>query len=152
MSNGHLRAALGLACGALLVIGAGCGAAQRTNVEVGAPQAAAPSTDDTGVTIGADVAVETEANVKEVHVTASQFRFVPAEVRVKEGERVRLVATTEDVAHGIAIPAFNVSLNVEPGAIASAEFVADKKGSYPFFCNVFCGSGHGQMRGTLIVE
>ena len=32
------------------------------------------------------------------------------------------------------------------------EFIADKKGTFTFSCSVPCGSGHLNMKGTLIVE
>lgn len=100
---------------------------------------------DAGTSVGADV-------VREISMTVRSFEFVPSEVRVKEGERVRLVITNEDVPHGIAIPAFNVNQHIDEGGTATVEFTADKAGEYPFFCNVFCGSGHRDMRGSLIVE
>ena len=33
-----------------------------------------------------------------------------------------------------------------------AEFIADKKGEFEMFCSVYCGQGHGQMKGKLIVK
>ena len=32
-----------------------------------------------------------------------------------------------------------------------AEFTADKPGTFPFECWIFCGMGHGKMKGELIV-
>ncbi|HSD12753.1 MAG TPA: cupredoxin domain-containing protein, partial [Patescibacteria group bacterium] len=89
---------------------------------------------------------------REIRITAHQFTFTPSEVRVKLGEKIRLVAQSTDVTHGLSIPAFNVNLTLEAGKEATAEFVADQKGTFPFFCNTFCGSGHSGMRGSLIVE
>jgi cytochrome c oxidase subunit 2 len=71
---------------------------------------------------------------------------------VKQGDRVRIKAISTDVVHGIAISAFNFNISVPVGSYASGEFVADKTGTYDFFCSVFCGSGHSAMRGQLIVE
>lgn len=34
----------------------------------------------------------------------------------------------------------------------AVEFVADKSGTFPFYCNVFCGGGHKEMQGKLIVK
>lgn len=107
---------------------------------------------------GADPGLDLQVNAgvmtapREVRIAAKQFAFTPSEVRVKLGERIRLIAESEDVTHGLSIPAFNVNLTLEPGKPAIAEFVADQKGEFPFFCSTFCGSGHGGMHGTLIVE
>ena len=90
--------------------------------------------------------------VREISITARQFSFEPSTIRVKQGERVRLTLTSADISHGIAIPALDVKLNAPQGGSASAEFVADQIGTFDFFCSVFCGSGHGSMKGQLIVE
>lgn len=92
------------------------------------------------------------ADVKVFKIVGNKFSFTPSEIRVKMGDKVRIEVTSDDDDHGIAIPAFNVNVKFAPGKPAVAEFVADKKGSYPFFCSVFCGSGHRDMKGTLIVE
>lgn len=169
MKNQSTKALFGLALG-LLMVGAGCSStttvktdvtpspapAEQPSAAAGTqPEGSAPVNDtpDAALNVEADAKVDAALGaLREVKLTAKQFSFSPAEIRVKQGERVRLVVTSEDVSHGIAIPAFNVNLTLEPSKTGTAEFVADKKGSFPFFCNVFCGSGHGGMKGTLIVE
>jgi len=94
----------------------------------------------------------TEANAKEFDVTAKQFEFVPGVITVNEGDTVRLNVTSVDVAHGISIPEFGVNERIEVGQTAIVEFVADQKGTFTMHCSVFCGTGHGLMKGTLIVE
>jgi hypothetical protein len=39
-----------------------------------------------------------------------------------------------------------------PGQTASLQFTPDRTGSFTFLCDVFCGSGHEDMNGTLIVS
>jgi cytochrome c oxidase subunit II len=90
--------------------------------------------------------------VKEFAVSATKFDFTPSTITVNEGDTVKLSVTSEDVDHGIAISAFGVSEQVPVGETVEIEFVADKAGTYPFFCSVFCGSGHGAMKGTLVVQ
>lgn len=84
---------------------------------------------------------------------AYKFGFEPAELRVKQGERVRLALTSREGAHGISIPAFGVSSETfsetEPKTV---EFTADKTGEFPVMCSVFCGQGHASMKSKLIVE
>ncbi|HTM68804.1 MAG TPA: cupredoxin domain-containing protein [Candidatus Binatia bacterium] len=93
-----------------------------------------------------------EAGAREIKVTAKNFAFDPSEIRVKQGEKIKLTLVNSDGRHGIGIPAFNVSLKPAEGESGSTVFIADKAGTYPFFCDVFCGSGHRGMKGTLIVE
>jgi cytochrome c oxidase subunit 2 len=90
--------------------------------------------------------------VKSFSVTAKQWEFSPSVLTVKEGDTVRLSITSVDVMHGFALSAFGINETLEPGKTVDVEFVADKSGSFNFFCTVFCGSGHGNMKGTLVVE
>jgi cytochrome c oxidase subunit 2 len=92
------------------------------------------------------------AQVRTFNITAKQWDFSPSTITVSQGDTVRLNVTSTDVAHGIAISAFGVNERLEPGKTTAIEFIADKKGTFTFFCSVFCGSGHGSMKGTLIVE
>ncbi|MBT7762995.1 hypothetical protein HN734_04005 [Candidatus Woesearchaeota archaeon] len=93
-----------------------------------------------------------ENAVKEFTMIARKFEFEPAEIRVMEGDTVRITVTSEDVAHGIAISEFDVKEDFGPGETVTVEFVADKKGTFTFFCSVFCGTGHREMVGQLVVE
>ncbi|MGG4107571.1 cupredoxin domain-containing protein [Paenibacillus lautus] len=86
--------------------------------------------------------------VKEIKVTASNFKFEPTEIKVKKGEKVKITLENQDGNHGLAIPDFNVDLQ-QPG---STEFTADQVGEHEFHCSVMCGAGHSDMKGTLIVE
>ena len=90
--------------------------------------------------------------VVEIDMTAKQWEFIPSVITVNQGDLVRITATSIDVPHGFALPEFNVSEYLSPGQPVTFEFVADKKGTFTFFCNVACGQGHSQMRGTLIVQ
>lgn len=90
--------------------------------------------------------------IKEFDMTAKQWDFIPGTITVNEGDTVLLHVTSIDVAHGFALTEFGVSERLEPGQTVDIEFVADKKGTFTFFCNVVCGSGHSTMNGQLIVK
>ncbi len=90
--------------------------------------------------------------VKEFNVVAKQFEFVPATITVKKGDTVRLIVESIDVNHGVAIPQFGVNVQVPVGAPQTIEFVADQVGEFPLICSVYCGAGHMQHRGMLVVE
>jgi|GEM_PF-897011 len=87
-----------------------------------------------------------------IRVTAKRWEFVPAEIRVKKGERVVLEMTSADVEHGFNIPDLNINRTLTPGTTERIDLAPDKAGRYEFSCSVFCGRGHFGMRGTLIVE
>lgn len=94
----------------------------------------------------------TQSSVKEFTMVAQQWEFQPSTITVKRGDAVKLTIRSVDVAHGFSLPEFNVDSRLEPGQDTVVEFIAERSGSFPFRCSVFCGSGHGDMRGTLVVE
>jgi cytochrome c oxidase subunit II len=100
----------------------------------------------------AQAASQPAAQVHEIQMTAKKYEFSPDPVRVKKGERVRLIITATDRDHGFKLEAFNVEQKLKKGVPTTVEFTVDKAGSFPFKCSVHCGFGHGGMKGTLIVE
>lgn len=81
----------------------------------------------------------------EYTIEAFRFGYKPDTLTVKQGERVTITIVNKDTLHGLRIPDLGVS------GETSVTFVADKTGTYKWFCNAFCGSGHRDMSGTLIV-
>ena len=95
---------------------------------------------------------QSTGEVKEFTMTAKQWEFIPGTITVNKGDTVKLTITSTDVAHGFNLPEFEVSERLDVGTPVEVEFVADKTGTFTFSCSVPCGSGHGGMKGTLIVE
>ena len=96
--------------------------------------------------------VEQEEVVKEFTMTAKQREFVPGTITVNKGDKVKITVTSIDVTHGFRLPDFGVNERLDPGKPVDIEFVADKVGTFTFSCSVPCGSGHGGMRGQLVVS
>jgi len=96
--------------------------------------------------------IEPTGNVVEIDVIAKQWSFEPNLITVKAGDTVKLNIRSVDVNHGFSLLDFGVSNVLVPGQTVVAEFVADKRGTFSFFCSVSCGRGHRSMRGQLIVE
>lgn len=90
--------------------------------------------------------------VKEFFITAKQFEFIPETITVNQGDQVKLTITSTDVTHGFFIGQYSINERLEPGKTVTVEFIADKKGEFSMVCNVPCGSGHGSMRGKLVVN
>ena len=87
-----------------------------------------------------------------IKVVAKKFVFVPDEIRVKKGEAVVLQFTAPEVPMGFNLADFNVRTDIIPGKVTTLLFTPDKAGSFTFVCDIFCGSGHEDMNGTLIVS
>jgi len=93
----------------------------------------------------------TVAEARVIKVTAKKFEFKPAVITVKLGERVELELTTSDRRHGFDAPELNIHAEVKPGAPTRVQFRPDKAGHFPFHCSVFCGDGHEEMTGEIVV-
>ncbi len=108
------------------------------------------------------------ADVKVIGVTARRYEYTPGEIHVKKGTRVQLKIHALDHTHGFKIRLFpegapesgTPGLRFDPQQdsfkIAKEqdrviEFVAERAGTYPFKCSVFCGMGHGGMKGKPVV-
>ncbi len=93
-----------------------------------------------------------ENGTRVIEVKASRYKFEPDPIVVNLGEKVRLIVTSIDVDHGLAISKFKVNLTIPAGKTASVEFVVDKKGAFHAYCSVYCGPGHGHMHATFMVK
>jgi len=120
----------------------------------GNPVQASPSANDTGaISAGTGTTTPPTVTVKELNIEAYNFGFkVVSSVQINKGDTVKLTVTSTEGTHGFAMPDFNVDLSpIGPGESKTMEFVADKSGTFTYFCNVPCGPGHSSMRGSLIV-
>ena len=88
----------------------------------------------------------------EIRISARKFEFHPNRVTAKLGQPLVLVLTSEDRIHGFKMPELGLRTDIVPGQETRLELVPDKAGSFTFFCDVFCGGGHEDMDGTLVVE
>jgi cytochrome c oxidase subunit II len=95
---------------------------------------------------------ESQSEPREIPIVAKRFTFEPARVDVHEGERIRLVLSSADGVHGVEIKKFRVNRKVPRGGEkVTVDFVASAPGEYPILCSEYCGNGHEEMKGTLIV-
>ena len=89
-------------------------------------------------------------------MTAVRSHFVPEQVEVNEGDevtwRITALETAQDATHGFCIGGYNVNLSLEPGEYAEFKFVADKSGTYPYYCTEFCSALHLEMMGYFQVK
>jgi len=96
-------------------------------------------------TAGANYAL---GEIKEITINGANYKFSPDEIHVNQGDTVELSLENSAGGHGLEI----TELGVRLASDGTAEFVADKKGTYTFSCLVPCGAGHKKMTGKIIVE
>jgi len=92
----------------------------------------------------------------EVSMIAVRSSFEPWKIEVNQGDKVSIYITnieqTTDELHGFGLNEYNINIVVDPGETKTAEFVASKKGVYPFYCTNFCSALHQEMQGYLLVK
>jgi cytochrome c oxidase subunit II len=87
-----------------------------------------------------------------INVVVQRFSFEPSRIEVTEGERIKLVVTSGDGVHGVEIKKFKVTKKVPRGGDpVTIEFVATVAGEFPIMCSEYCGEGHEEMKGMLVV-
>jgi len=96
-------------------------------------------------------AVETAPGVKEFTVTGKNFAFDATTLAVNKGDTVRITFKNMEGFHDWKIDEFNASTKQlkSPGE-ETIEFVADKAGSFEYYCSVGKHRAMG-MKGTLTV-
>jgi cytochrome c oxidase subunit II len=111
---------------------------------------------------------QSAAAPKVIEMSAKKYEFSPAEIQVKQGEKVELKVHSVDETHGVKLSLYaegkdkkDVGLvfdtpdangKVTKGTDQVLDFVAKEPGTYDFVCAKFCGFGHDKMKGKLIVE
>lgn len=74
------------------------------------------------------------------------------EMHVPVGGTVMVDLTSKDVIHNYALPSMRVAQDAIPGTMVPLWYKPSKEGEYEIVCGQLCGSGHGLMRGLLVVD
>jgi hypothetical protein len=97
-----------------------------------------------------DYAVEPPERV--IGITAKKFEYTPNEITIEKGVPVILELTSFDRQHGFSCPALGVRADIEPGKISRVRIVPETTGTFNFHCDIYCGEGHADMNGKIIVK
>jgi nitrous-oxide reductase len=104
----------------------------------------------------AEAGVERQGNKVHVRLMSQAPNFSMPVIKVKRGDEVTITLTNhdkiEDLAHGCAIPNYNINFIVNPLETKSVTFTADKPGAYWMYCTHFCHALHLEMRSRFLVE
>ena len=100
------------------------------------------------------------ANVKEFTMTSwmdktadgkMSAHFSLNEIKVKKGDTVKITITNTAGTHDFVLREFNVAKETPLNQPVTVEFVADKVGTFEYFCSKYNHRQIGQ-KGSLIVE
>ncbi|MEZ4087490.1 MAG: cupredoxin domain-containing protein [Candidatus Gracilibacteria bacterium] len=93
-----------------------------------------------------------EEGVKEFTIDAENFSFSPNTMTVNEGDTVRITLNNLGGSHDFVIDEFDAQTEViNTGETETIEFVADKAGTFEYYCSVGSHRAMG-MVGTLTVQ
>jgi cytochrome c oxidase subunit 2 len=86
-------------------------------------------------------------------MVAARYAFYP-DLVLKAGEPYRIWISSIDALNGFSIVGGgqNINLEIAPEHAYGATFTPDEPGVYLVVCNEYCGLGHHQMKGRIVVE
>ena len=87
-----------------------------------------------------------------IHITARRFSYTPAHIVLRKGVPVILELSSSDRLHGFNIPALGLRADIVPGQTVRIRVMPDKVGRFPFHCDNYCGTGHENMSGVIVVS
>lgn len=92
-----------------------------------------------------------QGEVQEFAVSGEPFKFTPDAMTVKKGTTVKVTFTNKEGMHNWVLDEFNAKTNtIAAGKSETVTFVADKVGSFEYYCSVGNHRAMG-MVGTLTV-
>lgn len=86
--------------------------------------------------------------VKEFTIDATNFEFDIKEMKVNKGDTVKVTLKNSEGFHAVKFAGYNKEVEGDK----TITFVADKTGEFEYSCSIFCGVGHDDMLGKLIVQ
>ena len=89
---------------------------------------------------------------KVIAVSAMKFEFLPETINLKKGEPVILELSSLDRTHGFKVPALGLRADVLADTTVRVRVVPEKVGRFTFACDNFCGDGHEDMEGVIVVS
>jgi cytochrome c oxidase subunit II len=78
--------------------------------------------------------------------------IVGSDLHLLVGKPVRILLRSIDVVHDFYVPEFRAKMDLMPGLVSGFWFTPTRTGTFQILCAGFCGIGHPQMRGNVVVE
>ena len=96
--------------------------------------------------------IQLDSTTYQVFAVAQMWQFQPSEIYIPVGSEVDFYLTSKDVVHGFNIAGKNVNMMAIFGAINKTTVHFDQPGVYKIVCHEYCGVGHQNMQGRVIVN
>lgn len=88
---------------------------------------------------------------KDIYLLARVWQWSPV-LKLKKGETYRFHISSVDLQHGFSLQPMNMNFMALPGYDYVLTITPTKAGEFYIICNEFCGIGHHNMVGKIIVE
>lgn len=150
---GGIIAAVVIVGGAVLLMNSSNSSPQMEQVAgITEEESITPTLPAVSDTASPSAATNSGAVVKTFTLEGGGFRFTPNEIRVKKGDKVKVVLNVLDMQHDFVVDELDIRTKIgKAGETVEVEFTANTAGEFEFYCSV--GSHRAQgMVGTFIVE
>jgi heme/copper-type cytochrome/quinol oxidase subunit 2 len=97
-------------------------------------------------------AQEQAPNRPELNLVASNFRYTPDRLEVRQDDLVRITIRSEDHTYSFAIDEYRIIRRVTAGGSTTFAFQAARPGTFRFYSNLTDDSRHAEMQGQLVVR
>lgn len=87
----------------------------------------------------------------DIYLAAMSFQWTPI-LRLQRGKEYTLHLSSLDVNHGFSLYPVNINFQVVPGYDYGLRITPNASGDFRIICNEFCGIGHHNMVGRVIVD
>jgi len=140
-----------LAGGALFFMGQG-NKAEAPEMTINEGEDGAPVSNTMPVLGETNVEEMIVVETKEFTVSGENFSFTPNVIKVSKGDNVKITFKNTAGFHDFVIDEYGVATKqTQAPNEETIEFIADKAGSFEFYCSVGAHRAQG-MKGTLVVE
>ena len=78
--------------------------------------------------------------------------IVGDDLHLPVGKPVQVLLRSVDVVHDFYVPEFRAKMDLMPGIVTRFWFTPTRTGTFEILCAGFCGVGHPQMRGKVVVD
>jgi cytochrome c oxidase subunit 2 len=85
-------------------------------------------------------------------VNQDDFVIVGDDLHLPIGKPVKVLLRSIDVVHDFYVPEFRAKMDLMPGFVSFFWFTPTRTGTFDILCGAFCGVGHFEMRGSVVVE
>lgn len=110
--------------------------------------------DTTGAAGGHDQEEKERGDAPVVYLRALRFGYIPARICLERGRTYELRMMATDITHGASLQlgAGSKMVRLPPGILVTERVTFTETGEYLLYCSYYCGVGHQNMQGRIVVE